>query len=215
MEISCEENINKSTTKEVEEKNMQVITNQKQKPKKNLLFKLIIIISILIIISIIIALMILFIRKKKKKIYFNFDDKPSNPISNNITDFQNLLAEKKNNSITMLYSLQKKKDSVLFNPEKINLTKGEYEIEVLSLKDEDNNSISRKLNDIDYKFISDINGQMEIRITFFVQLTSMSELFKGCRNLLEVDLSNLDGSKLTDANSVFENVTILYTLISL
>ena len=149
--------------------------------------------------------MILFIRKKKKKIYFNFDDKPSNPISNNITDFQNLLAEKKNNSITMLYSLQKKKDSVLFNPEKINLTKGEYEIEVLALKDEDNNSISRKLNDIDYKFISDINGQMEIRITFFVQLTSMSELFKGCRNLLEVDLSNLDGSKLTDANSVFEN----------
>lgn len=109
MEISCEENINKSTTKEVEEKNMQVITDQKQKPKKNLLFKLIIIISILIIISIIIALMILFIRKKKKKNYFNLDDKPSNPESNNITDFQNQLAEKKNNSITMLYSLQKKK----------------------------------------------------------------------------------------------------------
>ena len=71
MEISCEENINKSNSsnvKEVEEKNMQVITDQKQKPKKNLLFKLIIIISILIIISIIIELMILFIRKKKKKI---------------------------------------------------------------------------------------------------------------------------------------------------
>ena len=117
MEISCEENINKSTSSNVNEdvaKKKQVIPEQKQKPKKKLLFKLIIIISILIIISIITALMILFKRKEKFNVYYF--NRPSIPESINITEFNNLLAEKKNNSITMLYSLQKKKRISLIQP---------------------------------------------------------------------------------------------------
>ncbi len=33
----------------------------------------------------------------------------------------------------------------------------------------------------------------------------MFELFKGCTNFLEVDLSRLDGSNLIKLNSAFEN----------
>ena len=42
-------------------------------------------------------------------------------------------------------------------------------------------------------------------ITFNILLTSISELFKNCKNLIEIDLSGLEGSNIKDLNSTFEN----------
>ena len=125
-----------------------------------------------------------------------------------LVEFQKKLTEEKNNSITAVYSLQKDEESVFFNPKNIGLSDKNYEIEIISVKDEYNNSAPktlRHLEDISYKFLSQINGKIEIRISFFIALTSMFELFKGCKNLIEIDLSKLDASNLKDLDSAFEN----------
>jgi hypothetical protein len=104
--------------------------------------------------------------------------------------------------------MQKNEESLFFNPDKIELLDKNYEIEVLSVKDEDNSGSStlRNLEDISsYKFLSQFNGKIEIRITFSITLISMFQLFKDCRNILEIDLSKLDGSNLINLNSAFEN----------
>ena len=122
-----------------------------------------------------------------------------------------IMGEEKNNSLIAVYKIEKGVESILFNPKKINLSENDYRIEILSIKEDDINSESllnsslRNLNDIDYKYYSNNNGKIEIKITFFIQLTTISELFKDRRNLIEIDLSNLDGSKLKDVNSVLEN----------
>ena len=199
MYNESQENIKNPTSEnEVEETDMK---------SKNIKKFLIIFASIVLIIIIISIIAIIFLRKEKPKENPNILQPDQKTL--NFEEFQNKIKEVKNNSITAVYSLKKKEELNLFNPENINLSKDNYDIEILSLKDEDNNSFSsstlRNLDGIEYKFIPSFNGKIEIRINFFIQLTSMLELFKGCRNLLEVDLSNIDGSKLKNANSVFEN----------
>ena len=205
MYIESREKIKKPTSeKKVEEKDKEETAKPKKKSKKKFLIILLSIILIAIIISII---AIYFLRKEKPKENSNILRPEQKAL--NYEEFQNKISEVKNNSIKAVYSLKKKEELNIFNPESINLSKDNYDIEILSLKDEDNNSDSssnlRNLDEIEHKFISTFNGKIEIRINFFIQLISMLELFKGCRNLLEVDLSNLDGSKLKNANSVFEN----------
>ena len=193
MEIESVEKIKKpNKIKEVEDKAKQENAEIQKKSKKKFICNLVLIYSILLFIVISIFAVLFYIKIGKK------EDKPS-------------LLKEKSNSITALYSLKKEEELTLFNPEKIKLSKSDYEIEILSLQDENNTSISdsepslRRLKTIENKFTSSISGKIEIRITFLVQLTSMFELFKNCRNLIEVDLSQLDATKLKNVNSVFEN----------
>ena len=60
------------------------------------------------------------------------------------------------------------------------------------------------MEEINYKFVPELNGIFEIKITFNIVLKSLSELFKNCKNLIEVDLSNLECSNLDNLNSTFE-----------
>ena len=193
MEIESVEKIKKpNKIKEVEDKAKQENAEIQKKSKKKFICNLVLIYIILLFIVISIFAVLFYIKIGKK------EDKPS-------------LLKEKSNSITALYSLKKEEELTLFNPEKIKLSKSDYEIEILSLQDENNTSISdsepslRRLKTIENKFTSSISGKIEIRITFLVQLTSMFELFKNCRNLIEVDLSQLDATKLKNVNSVFEN----------
>ena len=220
MQIESEEKIKKpSNTKKAQEKDKQIIEDVKQRTRQKFLYKIVLLTSILIVIAILSFLVILFLRKEKREVSPNPSTINTNGVYN-FTSFKNIITEEKNNSISAVYSLQKEEKLALFNPEKINLSNDNYEIEVLSIKDDDSNSTStssiRNLNDIDYQFISTINGKLEIRINFFIQLTSMLELFKDCRNLIEIDLSSFDGSKLENVNSVFENCdNLVFTNLNL
>ena len=204
MEIESAEKIKKpNKIKEVEEKAKQENAEIQKKSKKKFICKLVLITSILLFIVISIFAFLSYIKIGKK------EDRPS-------------LLKEKSNSITALYSLKKEEELTLFNPEKIKLSKSDYEIEILSLQDENNTSIYdsepslRRLKAIENKFTSSISGKIEIRIKFFVQLTYMFELFKNCRNLIEVDLSQLDATKLKNVNSVFENCeNLVFTNFSL
>ena len=204
MEIESAEKIKKpKKKKEVEEKAKQENAEIQKKSKKKFICKLVLITSVLLFIVISIFAVLSYIKIGKK------EDLPS-------------LLKEKSNSITALYSLKKEEELTLFNPEKIKLSKSDYEIEILSLQDENNTSIYdsepslRRLKAIENKFTSSISGKIEIRITFLVQLTYMFELFKNCRNLIEVDLSKLDATKLKNVNSVFENCeNLVFTNFSL
>ena len=210
MYLESKEKIRKPKTPNVlENKDQQVIDNLK-KSKKTFLFKILLLTFIFIlIISIGIVLFLYLKNKDNQKTYIIKPDSGEiNKEPLNLPKFQQKLSEEKNNSITAVYSLQKDEESVFFNPETIGLNDKNYQIEVLSVKDKENNSTVktlRHLEDISYKYLSQITGKIEIRISFNIILTSMFQLFKDCRNLLEIDLSKLDSSNLKDLNSAFEN----------
>ena len=214
MYLDSQEKIKKpKTEQEVENKDKQIITKAK-KSKKKFIFKLLLIIFLFIVIISIGLALFLYLKKWKKEIQdipeasiIRSNDGIINAEVLTFDSFQKKLDEEKNNSITAVYSMKKDEESIFFNPDKIELPDKSYEIEVLSIKDEDNpgSSTLRNLEDINYKFLSQFNGKIEIRITFSIILISMFSLFKGCNNLLEVDLSRLDGYNLINLNSVFEN----------
>ena len=86
---------------------------------------------------------------------------------------------------------------------------------IISVKDEDNSGSStlRNLEDISsYKFLSQFNGKIEIRITFSITLISMFQLFKDCRNILEIDLSEFDSSKVEYVYSMFSECSKLSSI---
>ena len=98
-----------------------------------------------------------------RSIYYQSNDGTINVEELTFVSFQKKLDEEKNNSITAVYSMQKDEESVFFNPDKIELTDKSYEIEVLSVKDEDNSGslTLRNLEDISsYKFLSQFNGKL-------------------------------------------------------
>ena len=209
MQLDSQEQIKKpNTAQEIESQDQKDINKIKQSRKKCLI-KLILSTGIFILV-IVIGIVVFFIIKNKKKSKPTLIKSESGSLNKDklpLADFQNILAEK-NNSITAVYSLQKDEESVFFNPESIGLSDKNYEIEILSVKEENGTSNStslRNLESINYKFLSEITGKMEIRISFKIALTSMFELFKGCNNLIEIDLSKLDGSNLKDLDSAFEN----------
>ena len=187
--------------------------NKIKASKKKCLFKVFLLIFIFILVISIGVLLFLYIKKNKSKVYVIKSDSLTNNIESlSLTEFQNKLDEEKNNSITAVYSLQKNEESVFFNPKNIGLSDNSYKIEVLSVKNEDDiptQNTLRNLEDISYKFLSQINGKIEIRITFYIVLVSMFKLFKGCKNLIEIDLSKLDTSNLKDLDSTFENCSNL------
>ena len=175
MYLDSQEKIKKpKTEQEVESKDKQIITNAK-KSKKKFIFKLLLIIFLFILIISIGLALFLYLKKWKKEIQhtpeayiIKSNDGTINTEELTFDSFQKKLDEEKNNSISAVYSLKKGEESVFFNPDKIELPDKNYEIEVLSIKDEDNSGSStlRNLEDINYKFLSQFNGKIEIRITF-------------------------------------------------
>ena len=209
MRLDSQEQIKKPTTvQEIENKDKKDLDKIK-KSRKKCLFRVFLSLFILVLIISIGVILFFLIRNKDSKVYvIKTDSGTINEEPVTLAQFQNKLAEEKNNSITAVYTLQKDEESVFFNPKNIGLSDKNYEIEILSVKDEDGNTSPttiRHLEDIGYKFLSQINGKIEIRISFYIALTSMLELFKDCINLVEVDLSKLDATNLKDLDSAFEN----------
>ena len=71
--------------------------------------------------------------------------------------------KEKKNSIIGVYSLEKGKETTIFNPEKIDLSEKNYTIEILLNNESDKYNIStnRILEDINYKFVPELNGIFE------------------------------------------------------
>ena len=206
-------------TEQIEIRDKNIINNFQKKNRKALILTIIIPISIFLIAGIGVLMIFLFLSKKKKENKKNEDNNIENIDDvQNIEDVENIeekdtikeflsKIDSKNNSITGVYSLEKGKEAIIFNPKKIDLDEKNYFIEIIQNDvDKSNNSTYiRNLREYGYKIVPENSGIFEIRISFNIILTSMFELFKNCNNLIEVDLSHLDSSQLVDLNSTFEN----------
>ena len=167
-----------------------IIDKFKKKNKKLCLIKLFSI-SFMILIVTFTLLVVYFVFKNKS-------NKPKEELEETKTESENIenIKEREkiehnhlpmleiNNSIIGVYSLEKGKETNIFNPEKINLNEKDYNIEIIIKNtDENNNSsnVKRVLQEINSKFIPELSGKYEIRISFNILLTSMFELFKNCK----------------------------------
>jgi len=209
MRLDSQEQIKKpKTVQKIKNKGKKDLDKIK-KSKKTCQIKIFLSILIFILVATIAILLFFLIKNKKKSkaSEIKSDSGSLNKETLTLDQFKNKLSET-NNSITAVYSLKEGEESVFFHPDNIGLSDNNYEIEVLSVKEENGSSASttlRHLESISYKFLSQITGKIEIRISFYVALTSMFELFKDCTNLVEIDLSKLDASNLKDLDSAFEN----------
>ena len=97
--------------------------------------------------------------------------------------------------------MEEGKNTTLLNPSSIGLNNVDYSVEY-SLKD----GRLRHLNSISNLIVNGKEtGILMINITFKENLKSMLGMFKGCENLIDIDLTNLNTSKLENINSLYEN----------
>ena len=76
-----------------------------------------------------------------------------------------------------------------------------------------NNAISYTKNiDNEYNFENSENNIIYITLTWNESITSTSNMFSGCVNITEIDLSNFDASSVIDMNSMFSGCSSLTSL---
>ena len=215
INFESKEQIKKPKEMNQMKENEKNVINKKNKKRKLLICFIIWAIIFIIVISAITLFIIVSLKKTKennkeikKEGNENIKEKDENIINTEDDDMNYFLqVSKKNNTITAIYLLEEGKETILFNPEKIDLSEKNYKIEILTRNNDEENSSSntRILEEINYKYIPTSSGKFEFLISFNVLLTTVSELFKGCRNLVEIDLSNLESENIKDLNSTFEN----------
>ena len=164
---------------------------QKQSLKKS---KIVIITTLALLLAIAIVFIIIFIkrqnnRKNKEEIPIG-DDKNENSNSNTIS----------NNIIVAKYYLEEGKNITLLDPSLIGLNDDDYFIEISGKEG--------KLRNLNLISNLTINGKetgiLKVNIKLRYNLKSMFGMFKGCENLIDIDLTNLNTSKLENINSLFE-----------
>ena len=130
-------------------------------------------------------------------LYFLIYKIKSNNIENSI-DKEEL---ENKNSISATYSVQSGKKVQLFNPEKISIKDDDYIVETL----ESNNNL-RNLRSITVdkgSYVPTESGYLSIKITFKIILNNLNEIFQNSKELIKVDLSNLEMKNVLSMNSTF------------
>ena len=180
----------------LELKDDQEIT-QKKCPKK---IKVLLISLIVLLSAIVIVCIIVFLKKKNnqksKEKEQNEDEttKDDDKIekSNTNTIYNNFILAK--------YYIEEGKNTNLLDLSLIGLNYEDYTIEYSI-----NENKLRYLDSIsNSKIIGEETGILKVNIKFKDNLKSMFGMFKGCENLIDIDLTNINTSKLENINSMFE-----------
>ena len=181
--------------------NMQDQDNPELNEKKcSKTLKIVIISMIVLLIAAAIVCTILFIKRgdkeKNKNKTLNEEGKVNEDDNNENSNPKRISS----NLITAKYYIEEGKNINLLNPALIGLKEDEYSIEY-SIKE----NRLRNLNSISNFIIKgEDSGILKVNITFKENLKSMFGMFKGCENLIDVDLTNLNTSRLENINSLFE-----------
>ena len=162
----------------------------------NFFKKCIIIFAFLILIITITVVMIVFFLKTKR----SYKNNEENKDNEGEIDLQ---IEKKEYFFTAIYQSQKGKKIKLFNPERLGLKDDEYLVHIFSEK-----NILRKLEEIEInegKIISNKNGFSKILVSFKKPLSNLDFMFQDCKDLINVDLSNINSPSLNSSIYTFTN----------
>ena len=177
------------TNIEIKEKPMIV----QKKSLKRLKF-IIIISSIAFLLAIAIVFTIIFIKRNNNR---KNEDQIQRGNDKNENSNPDIISS---NLLTAKYYLEEGKNITLLDPTLIGLKNDDYYIEIL---EKDGNL--RNLNSITSLTISGKEeGILTVNLKFRDNLKSMFGMFKGCENLIDIDFSNLNTSKLEIMNSLFE-----------
>ena len=181
--------------------NMQDQDNPELNEKKcSKTLKIVIISLIVLLIAAAIVCTIVFIQRgdkeKNKNKTLNEEGKVNEDDNNENSNPKRISS----NLITAKYYIEEGKNINLLNPALIGLKEDEY-----SIKYSINEKRLRNLNSISNFIIKgEDSGILKVNITFKENLKSMLGMFKGCENLIDVDLTNLNTSRLENINSLFE-----------
>ena len=170
--------------------------------------KIIIIASIALIIILTVILIIVFIIKKdkKKKVPIHSESEHNENEDENLN-----LDIKSNNKIIAKYYIEEGKNITLINPSLMGINKDDYSIEILEVEEEGK---LRNLKSISNLIINQAKeGILTVNITLEDSLKSISGMFKNCENLIDVDFTNFNTSKLEIMNSLFEGCNNLESVV--
>ena len=168
-------------------KKLDGITRNPNKNRKTIIL-LSITIAFLIIIIALILIYFLLIKKEKKE--------------NNIIE---------NNSIEASYSVKAGKEMSFFNPNEVGLKNEDYSIEEIDFLSEEKNNL-RILNELIAnagKYIPTNSGILSVKIIFNNRLKKLDGLFKDNKELIKVNLTNLDMNEVTSMKSTFSGCSFL------
>ena len=123
--------------------------------------------------------------------------------------FKKKNTQKDGGYIITKYICKSSKSITIFNPSYLNLESTDYSIELLEIESLNSNNSLRILQDYvtiyNDKFTSKKKGIISFKIKFNTILTTMSQMFEECENLVDVDLSNFISSQVTSLNSAFSH----------
>ena len=145
---------------------------------------IVIVFIVLIIIAIVCVLLVYFLKKKKNK------DKNNN------------------NSINAVYEIKEKETISFLNPQEIGLKDDDYIIEELSLSDNNLRKLDI-LNTNQGLYSSNRTGYINISITFYKNLNNLDGLFKNNKNLIEINMKNLEMKEVQSMVATFSACTNL------
>ena len=184
-----------SNTEKYSEKtnpNINNYVNNIRKGKSNTKIMVFILIPIIIFIAIAIGISIYILKYKNRETKLERME--------NLNELSNISAS---------YYVSKNEEFLVFNPDKINLTKSEYSIKL------ENQTKLRLLTNIelkDGKMLSSFEGIITLSIGIIKELNSLNGLFSGCTKLKDIDLSDLNTFKVTNYDSIFEGCSSLETI---
>ena len=115
--------------------------------------------------------------------------------------------------IVSKYIVKSNKAVTIFNPIYVQLGSEDYQIEIMDSGNLYANS-TRILEGEDIsiegnEFTTNKRGIVQLKIIFNKPLTSMTQMFEDCGNLIEVDLSNFVSDKITSLSSTFSHCDLL------
>ena len=201
---------NISTEKHINENQKNYIINTEKnfrKPKKRTKIILIILLTfnIIFLISIGFLLYSFIIIKKKQE---NLDKMIQS--NKNLTEVDDEALEGKKNFIEATYKIKEGQSLFLFNPNEINLKEGDYSINGKIISE--NKKILRHLREIEVEngnYSPTESGYLSINIIFKYNLKSLNYGFKNCKELIKINLTNLEMEELTSMDSTFSGCSKL------
>ena len=117
----------------------------------------------------------------------------------------------KQNSIEAMYILREGKEMALLNPKMMDLKDEDYTIEEIEFSPENKNNLRflKVLSISNGKYIPTASGILTSKITFNKNLNSLDGLFKDNKDLIQVNLTNLNMNNVISMNSTFSGCSNL------
>lgn len=203
----------------VTKQNDNKIKSKKTIPKNTLKIH-VIILSILIIILLFLICFLFYyftnkVRNIEQKLNKNENQKSNETdvLKENENSIENIYIKEGKNLIEAVYNIKSGETLLLFNPQEIGLKEEDYFIDAQSVSQNGKNLRNLKLISVDKGlYTPSQTGLLSIKIYFKSNLKNLNCFFKGIKELIKVNLTNLEMKEIKSMNSTFSGCSNLNTI---